>query len=173
MRNSALTDRRLFDALHVLIVFSGVFSVALSAVSQDRGLYHRSPNFDDAESTNDDFLAYMLDRWRSAQSPEVRREPQIAIQLLKSHAQRDNDDLTYEVGYKYAENGKNTMEKNKNCGNGVYEKTRDDKKDQNEAKFDGDVPAITSRTIIDPPAFECPAGQRPDSNGQCRDVIEM
>lgn len=158
MRNSR---KALPSVLLLLIV---VFSVALSAAGKDTGLYHRSPNSDDADSANDDFSAYTPDRWRFAQS-------QIVIRLLESYASRNKDDFTY--GVEYTVTGTDGMENEKNFGNALDENAKNDQNDRNEEKFDGAIPMITSRTIIDPPAFECPAGQKPDSNGQCREVIEM
>ncbi|KZC06672.1 PREDICTED: uncharacterized protein LOC107194997 [Dufourea novaeangliae] len=161
-----------------LILFIACFSVVLSAVPEDRSLY-RYPKFDFGQFDRDTLPEYVPDRWRAAPSQKLQ-PPGIEIQVLKGHVSPQNENLAISIEYKisyqnYKPTNMESLDHNRS-GNkiddnvGENEIGRNDENVVNISK-NSKSPQLDSRTIIDPPSYDCPPGQRKDPTGRCRDII--
>ncbi|XP_076165772.1 uncharacterized protein LOC143145876 [Ptiloglossa arizonensis] len=169
--SSSIGAPRLFGGLLVFIAF---FTLTLSAVARDRRLSHRS----DSVPVNK-----IDDSWWWPSSHD--EAPVIEIHLLKDHRKTGNENRSFTMEYKYSNTNRlNRLDTSddKTSGNKLEVKPKDNAKNNETVKeSDQDTKRQTDivdselgfRTIIDPPNFECPQGQRRDPAGTCRVIIEI
>ncbi|XP_031831825.1 uncharacterized protein LOC116426675 [Nomia melanderi] len=162
-----------------LFLFIAGFSVALSAVALDREAYRESPNLPPADSPDDNAGRYIPEDWQ-------RNWRQSLTSEIKIHsAERNASDLDinwlFAVIFRHAPQNYKAMESldQNTSGNKIEEIAEDvgvneiGKSDETVIQTDNKfvIPQLESRTIVDPPEFQCPEGEKKDPAGKCRPII--
>ena len=169
MCTSLMGAPRLANILLVLLIAN--FTVALSPVINDTTLHRSSSNFDAADPSNRENLAYLPARWRLI-SPSELQLTEIEIPLFKRHVQEDKNNLwAASTEYKYSSQNHNIGSRDASDKNTPKP---DEKSDV--VKRESDVSSVEKkreipiRYLFDLPHRECHPGQRRDRNGRCRNV---
>lgn len=160
----------------LLVLFIAGFSVALSAVAWEREAYRESPNFPAADSLDDNAGRYIPENRQRYSSQSGASE--IETHSPKHNASDLDIDWLIAVVFKDALRNYKAMESldRNTSGNEIAEDVRANEIEKTvETVVHTDsksvMPQFESRTIIDPPEFQCPEGQKKDPAGKCRPIM--